>query len=130
MKILVTGGSGFIGTNFISKALIKGHIIYNIDNLSLFLKDNNKKNKNYTFEKVDIRNRQQLTEIINKFKPNKVVHMAAESHVDNSILNPDNFITTNIIGTYNILQASLEFFKSKNSENNFCFHHVSTDEVY
>jgi dTDP-glucose 4,6-dehydratase len=56
--------------------------------------------------------------------------MAAESHVDNSILNPDNFITTNIIGTYNILQASLEFFKSKNSENNFCFHHVSTDEVY
>tara|TARA_B110000503_G_C7136365_1_gene408998 strand:+ start:529 stop:1530 length:1002 start_codon:yes stop_codon:yes gene_type:complete len=130
LKILVTGGSGFIGTNFISKALIRGHIIYNIDNLSLFQKDNNKKNKNYTFEKVDVRHRQHLTEVINKFKPNKVIHMAAESHVDNSILNPDNFITTNIIGTYNILQASLEFFKSKNSENNFCFHHVSTDEVY
>jgi len=128
--MLVTGGSGFIGTNFISKAISKGHIIYNIDNLSLFSKDNNKKNKNYTFEKIDIRHKESLTEIINKFKPNKIVHMAAESHVDNSILNPENFITTNILGTFNILQASLEFFKGKNSENNFCFHHISTDEVY
>lgn len=128
--MLVTGGSGFIGTNFISKAISKGHIIYNIDNLSLFSKDNNKKDKNYTFEKTDIRNKESLTEIINKFKPNKIVHMAAESHVDNSILNPENFITTNILGTFNILQTSLEFFKGKNSENNFCFHHISTDEVY
>ena len=128
--MLVTGGSGFIGTNFISKAISKGHIIYNIDNLSLFTKDNNKKNKNYTFKKIDIRHKESLTEIINKFKPNKIVHMAAESHVDNSILNPENFITTNILGTFNILQASLEFFKGKNSENNFCFHHISTDEVY
>ena len=130
MKILITGGSGFIGTNFISEALRRGHKICNIDNLSLFKKDNNKKNKNYTFNKIDIRNKENLNDIINKFKPNKIIHMAAESHVDNSIIDPERFISTNILGTLNILQASLEFFKSKKSENNFCLHHVSTDEVY
>ena len=130
MKILITGGSGFIGTNFIKTAIEKGHIIYNIDNLSLFKKDYNKTNKNYMFNKIDIRSKEPLTEILNKFQPNKIVHMAAESHVDNSIQNPGDFISTNIIGTYNILQASLEFWNSKNSTNNFCFHHVSTDEVF
>ena len=130
MKFLVTGGSGFIGMNFISKALATGHLIYNIDNLSLFQNDHNKKNKNYTFNNIDIRDKTSLAGIFNEFKPNKVVHLAAESHVDNSIQNPDNFMTTNIIGTYNILQASLEFFKSKNVPKNFCFHHISTDEVY
>lgn len=130
MKILITGGSGFIGTNFVSEAINRGHIIYNIDNLSLFQKDQNKKNKNYIFDKIDIRNKNSLNEIFNRFKPNKVIHMAAESHVDNSIRNPDDFITTNIMGTYNVLQASLEFFKSKNSTKNFCLHHVSTDEVF
>jgi len=130
LKILVTGGSGFIGINFISKALDNGHFIYNIDNLSLFKKDYNKRNKNYLFKKVDIRDKSCLTGIFNEFKPNKVVHLAAESHVDNSIENPENFMTTNILGTYNILQATLDFFKSKNVPKNFCFHHVSTDEVY
>ena len=91
MKILITGGSGFIGTNFINTALDKGHIIYNIDNLSLFKKNYNKKNKNYTFNKIDIRSRESLTEILNKFQPNKIIHMAAESHVDNSIQNPKDF---------------------------------------
>ncbi len=130
MKFLVTGGSGFIGTNFISKSLDKSHIIYNIDNLSLFQKDYNKKHKNYAFNKIDIRNKDALSEIFNNFKPNKVVHFAAQSHVDKSIQNPDNCITTNILGTYNILQAALDFFKSKNVTENFCFHHISTDEVY
>ena len=130
MKILITGGSGFIGINFVSEALSRGHTIYNIDNLSLFQKDLNKKNKNYVFHKIDIRNKETLNEVFKKIKPDKVVHMAAESHVDKSIQNPDNFITTNIIGTYNILQASLDFFKSQYSTNFFCFHHVSTDEVF
>ena len=130
MKILITGGSGFIGTNFIEKAIDKGHIIYNIDNLSLFEKDHNKKNKNYVFNKIDIRSKETLNVILNKFQPNKIIHMAAESHVDNSIKNPEDFIRTNIMGTHNILQASLEFWNSKNVTNNFCFHHVSTDEVF
>jgi len=130
LKILITGGSGFIGTNFITKAIDQGHTIYNIDNLSLFKKDHNKKNKNYVFNKIDIKNKEPLTEILNKFQPNKIIHMAAESHVDNSIQNPQDFISTNIMGTYNILQASLEFWNSKNVTDNFCFHHVSTDEVF
>ena len=130
MRILLTGGSGFIGTNFISKAISKGHTICNLDNLSLFHKDNNQQSKNYTFKKIDIKHKDYLTDIFNKFKPNKIVHMAAESHVDHSILKPDQFITTNILGTFNVLQASLEFFNSKYVENNFCFHHISTDEVY
>ena len=130
MKILVTGGSGFIGTNFVSKALLRGHTIHNIDNLSLFKKDYNKESNNYFFSKIDIREKYYLSEIINEFKPNKIVHFAAESHVDKSIQNPDNFINTNIIGTYNILQVALDFFKSSHVTDNFCFHHISTDEVY
>lgn len=130
MRILVTGGSGFIGINLITKILTKGHSVYNLDNLNLFKKDFNKKNRNYTFSNVDIRNSVSLCEIINKFKPNKIVHLAAESHVDKSIKNPESFVTTNILGTYNILQASLEFFNSEHVTENFCFHHISTDEVY
>ena len=130
MKILVTGGSGFIGTNFISKALNKGYVIYNVDNLSLFKKDFNKKCKNYIFSKMDVNDKDNLSNILKKFKPNKIVHFAAESHVDNSIKNPLSFMTTNVLGTYNVLQASLEFYNSKNAEKNFCFHHISTDEVY
>ncbi len=130
MKILVTGGSGFIGINFISKMLSKGHSVYNLDNLSLFKKDFNKKSAKYSFKKIDIRNKNSLYKIINEFKPNKVVHLAAESHVDKSINAPDNFITTNVLGTYNLLQASLDFFKSPYVTKNFCFHHISTDEVY
>ena len=107
MRILVTGGSGFIGINFISKMLSKGHLVHNLDNLSLFRKDFNKKSQKYTFNKVDIRNKNSLNEIINEFKPDKVVHLAAETHVDKSISAPDNFVTTNVLGTYNLLQASL-----------------------
>ena len=130
MRILVTGGSGFIGINFISKMLSKGHLVHNLDNLSLFRKDFNKKSQKYTFNKVDIRNKNSLNEIINEFKPDKVVHLAAETHVDKSISAPDNFVTTNVLGTYNLLQASLNFFKSPYVTKNFCFHHISTDEVY
>ena len=130
MRILVTGGSGFIGINFISKMLSKGHLVHNLDNLSLFRKDFNKKSQKYTFNKIDIRNKNSLNEIINEFKPDKVVHLAAETHVDKSISAPDNFVTTNVLGTYNLLQASLNFFKSPYVTKNFCFHHISTDEVY
>ena len=127
MKILITGGSGFIGTNFTAEAIKRGHKVYNIDNLSLFLTDYNRKSINYNFNKIDILKTEELNVILNKFKPDKVIHMAAESHVDQSIRNPEIFIQTNIMGTYSILQASLKYWKSLNKKNSFCFHHVSTD---
>lgn len=130
MKILITGGSGFIGTNFTAEAIKRGHKVYNIDNLSLFLTDYNRKSINYNFNKIDILKTEELNVILNKFKPDKVIHMAAESHVDQSIRNPEIFIQTNIMGTYSILQASLKYWKSLNKKNSFCFHHVSTDEVF
>ncbi len=130
MKILITGGSGFIGINFIKCALKRGHKICNIDNLSLNKKDYNKINNNYFFNKADLHNIDQLQQIIRQFNPDKIIHMAAESHVDNSIVKPKTFLNTNIIGTYNILQASLNFWNGKKNEDNFCFHHISTDEVF
>ena len=100
MKILVTGGSGFIGLNFIKQAVKKKHIIYNLDNLSLFSKDYNISHENYNFSKIDIKNQSDVLEILDKFNPDKIINMAAESHVDRSIVNPLIFFETNILGTY------------------------------
>ena len=113
MKIFITGGSGFIGTNFIINALNKNHIIYNIDNLSLFSRDKNFNHKNYTFSQVDINDQDSVLEILNKFEPDKIINMAAESHVDKSIIFPEIFLKTNIMGTYHLLEASLKFWKTK-----------------
>ena len=129
LKILITGGSGFIGTNFVNCALSRNHKIYNIDNLSLFSKDHNTSHKNYTFSKIDIRNETEILEILNKFVPDKIINMAAESHVDKSISEPKTFLETNILGTYNILEAANTFWKNTKNAS-FCFHHVSTDEVF
>ncbi len=129
MKILITGGSGFIGTNFVQQAIEKKYEIYNIDNLSLFSKDTNTLHKNYNFSKIDIKNENAISTVLEKFKPDKIINMAAESHVDNSINNPQTFFETNILGTYQLLKASLKFWK-KNCNSTFCFHHVSTDEVF
>ncbi len=129
MKILITGGSGFIGTNFVKCALNRNHIIYNIDNLSLFSKDQNISHKNYIFSKIDIRNETEILEILNKFIPDKIINMAAESHVDKSISEPKTFLETNILGTYNMLEAANTFWKN-NKKSSFCFHHVSSDEVF
>ena len=129
MKILITGGSGFIGTNFVKNAIEKNHMIYNVDNLSLYPKDQNQFHKNYTFSKVDIRNEVEISEILNKFLPDKIINMAAESHVDKSINNPEIFFDSNINGTYHLLNAALNYWQ-KNKNKSFCFHHVSTDEVF
>lgn len=137
MKILVTGGAGFIGSAFIRYILqnTKDTVI-NVDKLTYAGDLNNlgvwKKSKRHIFSKTDICNIADLKNIFNKHKPNKVIHFAAESHVDNSILNPETFINTNILGTYNLLEVSRIFFQSLKSKNadNFVFHHVSTDEVY
>ena len=134
MKILVTGGSGFIGFNLVKKLLKLNYEVINIDNLSYAsVKNANrelKKITNYKFYKSNICNFNQIKRIFNIHKPETVIHLAAESHVDKSILDPGKFLLTNIFGTYNLLKISNEFYKSKLSSKKFKFIHVSTDEVY
>ena len=126
-RILVTGGCGFIGSNFLNLMVPKYKKIkfLNIDSLTYAGKSLNldkiKNCKNYNFIKLDIYNFSKLKNTIKKFKPNIVVHFAAESHVDNSIKSPGEFMKSNIIGTYNILRAI---------NKNIFLIHISTDEVY
>ncbi len=136
MNILVTGGFGFIGSNLI-KELIKNkkYNILNIDKITNSSMpeslDSIKKSANYKFIKNDICNFNSLEKIINNFKPNLVIHLAAESHVDNSIESPSSFINTNIIGTYNLLKTLSKYItKFPNKKKKFKFIHISTDEVY
>tara|TARA_B100001123_G_C15325480_1_gene1029385 strand:+ start:2385 stop:3392 length:1008 start_codon:yes stop_codon:yes gene_type:complete len=136
MRIIVTGGCGFIGSTLIKKLITnKKNLVLNIDSLNKVSMPESlnkiKINKNYHFKKTDIRNKKKLLEIILEFKPNRIFHLAAESHVDRSITNPDSFLTSNIIGTYNLLESSKIFLsKNKKFTKNFKIIHVSTDEVY
>tara|TARA_A100001015_G_C14920354_1_gene684065 strand:- start:271 stop:1221 length:951 start_codon:yes stop_codon:yes gene_type:complete len=123
-KILLTGGYGFIGKHLLKK-LLKKYYVINIDNLTYASKFENIKNKNYKFFKVDINNRNKISEIIKKNNPDIIVNCAAETHVDNSILDPKKFIKTNINGTINLLEA-LRSLKKNNSK----FIQISTDEVF
>jgi len=133
MNFLITGGSGFIGSALIRYIISNtDHRVANVDKLTYAGNQENlrevEKNKNYFFHQADICNYELLEEIFLKFKPNIVMHLAAESHVDNSISGPSEFIKTNILGTFNLLEISREYI-SKNKIP-FTFHHISTDEVY
>lgn len=137
MRIIITGGCGFIGSNLIRSLLNDGKVeILNVDKLTYAAdKDFNNihiKNPNYSFAEIDICNFKNLEKVFNDFKPDKVMHLAAESHVDRSILAPDEFVYTNIIGTLNLLKISRSFFDENvaSLKNHFIFHHISTDEVY
>ena len=135
-KYLITGGLGFIGSNLIRKlSLMQDVSIYNIDKVSYSsskeaLKDI--KLNDYKFKKLNIVNRNKISDVINSFKPDYIIHLAAESHVDRSIDNPDDFIKSNVVGTFNLLSESHKYWKNLrlNLKNKFRFIHVSTDEVY
>ena len=139
MRILVTGGAGFIGSALVRHALgpnCKDYEILNIDKLTyaghLESLAGVSHLPNYTFAKVDICNAKKVTQIVGNYAPDAVMHLAAESHVDRSIDGPRVFLETNIIGTYNMLQASLTYYRglSVAKQKDFRFLHISTDEVY
>ncbi len=134
-RILVTGGCGFIGCNFIRYLFEKanfGGIIINVDKLTyaanpLSLEDISERFKErYFFEKIDICDRK-ILDILKKYQIDTIVHFAAESHVDRSIYGPTDFIQTNIVGTFNLLECAKEYWKER---GDVLFHHISTDEVY
>ncbi|MDP5145083.1 dTDP-glucose 4,6-dehydratase [Shewanella sp. ULN5] len=137
MKILLTGGAGFIGSAVVRHIInnTKDSVI-NVDKLtyagnleSLASIDSSER---YVFEKVDICDRAELDRVFSKYKPDAVMHLAAESHVDRSITGPADFIQTNIIGTYTLLEATRAYWNtlSEDAKKVFRFHHISTDEVY
>ncbi|MDB5659511.1 MAG: dTDP-glucose 4,6-dehydratase [Cypionkella sp.] len=134
MKILVTGGAGFIGSAVVRLAVARGHEVVNLDALTYAaclenVADVSSSNL-YSFEQADIRNRARLDEIFELHRPDVVMHLAAESHVDRSIDGPGDFILTNINGTYNMLEAARAFWLSAGKPAGFRFHHISTDEVF
>tara|TARA_B100000965_G_scaffold59287_2_gene45352 strand:- start:1352 stop:2398 length:1047 start_codon:yes stop_codon:yes gene_type:complete len=132
-KIFITGGSGFIGSNFIYYCIDKGYVVMNYDNLTYAGNEFNleylKNNQNYSFVNGDICNYDLLYNSIINFKPNFIVNFAAESHVDRSINCPQNFINTNILGTYHLLESSRKYYYQNKIEL-FKLLHISTDEVF
>ena len=131
-KIVVTGGSGFIGSNLVKFLLKKKYFVINIDNLSYAANPYNlkeiKNDKNYKFFKQDINNQKKIYNILNKYKPDGIFNLAAETHVDRSIDNPKNFINSNILGVFNLLESTKKYIKKNKRKIKFV--HVSTDEVY
>ena len=132
---LVCGGAGFIGSNYIRSLLKDNYKVINLDLLTYAASSKNlsdfDKNKNYKFIKGDIGDKKKVKFILEKFKPDAVINFAAETHVDRSIDNPSTFINTNILGVYNLLNNSLEYWnKIKKNKKKFKFIQISTDEVY
>ena len=132
IKLLVTGGMGFIGSAVVREAIRLGYEIINIDALTYAANTKNlssiASNKKYFFEHTDIRDRVSLAQIFEKYQPDAVMHLAAESHVDRSINKPSNFIDTNIVGTFNMLDVARNYWENRGRPDTFRFHHVSTDE--
>lgn len=137
MTILITGGAGFIGANFVLKCIKQlDELIINLDKLTYAgnldnlssIKDNN----NHIFIKGDIADSNLAKDLLEKYKPRAIINFAAESHVDRSISAPEDFIQTNVLGTFNLLECAKQYWQKLSSEERdaFRFLHISTDEVY
>ena len=133
-KILVTGGAGFIGSAVVRHAVALGHEVINLDKLTYAACLENvasvANSPNYHFVQADICDREALERVFDTYQPEAVLHLAAESHVDRSIDGPADFIQTNIVGTFNLLEVSRNYWVSSGKLERFRFHHVSTDEVF
>ncbi len=134
MKILITGGAGFIGSAVVRLAVARGHEVINLDALTYAACLDNvasvASSNLYTFEKADIRDRAALDTVLGRHNPDAILHLAAESHVDRSIDGPGTFIETNVTGTYTLLEAARAHWEGRGRPDGFRFHHVSTDEVF
>ena len=134
MKLLVTGGAGFIGSAVVRLAVAQGHNVVNLDALTYAACLENiasvADSPLYAFEHADICDRAALDRIFAQHKPDAVMHLAAESHVDRSIDGPGAFIQTNITGTYTLLEAARAYWQGSGKPDGFRFHHISTDEVF
>jgi len=134
MKLLVTGGAGFIGSAVVRLAVARGHQVVNLDALTYAACLDNvasvAASPLYAFERADIRDRAALDRIFAAHRPDAVMHLAAESHVDRSIDGPGDFISTNVTGTYTLLEAARGYWTAQGRPAGFRFHHVSTDEVF
>ena len=134
MKILVTGGAGFIGSAVVRLAVRRGHQVVNLDALTYAANLENVASVSnsplYAFEQADLRDRAALDRVLADHKPDAIMHLAAESHVDRSIDGPGDFIETNITGTYNLLEAARAYWVGQGRPEGFRFHHISTDEVF
>ena len=133
-NILITGGAGFIGSHLLIQ-LVKKYPNYKIINIDSLTYASNLKNleeiqnfQNYFFERIDIRDIKSISQILIKYEIDNIIHLAAESHVDNSINSPLEFAETNVLGTLNLLDSARNYWN--NNFNDKCFYHVSTDEVY
>jgi dTDP-glucose 4,6-dehydratase len=134
VKILVTGGAGFIGSAVVRRAVRDGHQVVNLDALTYAANLANvaevAHSPGYAFEQADIRDRAALDRVFAQHRPDAVMHLAAESHVDRSIDGPGDFISTNVTGTYTLLEAARAYWAAAGRPDGFRFHHVSTDEVF
>ena len=134
MKLLVTGGAGFIGSAVVRQAIRDGHSAVNLDALTYAACLENvapvADAPGYAFIEADIRDRAALDQVFQDHKPDAVMHLAAESHVDRSIDGPGTFIETNVMGTFQMLEAARAYWQSAGQPETFRFHHISTDEVF
>ena len=134
MRFLVTGGAGFIGSALVRFLINEtDHDVLNVDKLTyagnLESLTSVSDSPRYEFAEADICDAEAMKKLINQFKPDKIMHLAAESHVDRSVDGPAAFIETNIVGTFTLLEAALAYWQQDQSDQ-FRFHHISTDEVF
>lgn len=134
MRLIVTGGAGFIGSAACRHFVTRHHDVCNVDKLTYAANPDNlrdiSKLPNYRFEQADICDKERMREIVFDHRPDAILHLAAESHVDRSISDASPFIETNVVGTVSLLEIALEYWISIDRAPSFRFHHISTDEVY